>query len=279
MLDLGLDQKTILVTGASGGIGWATARALGDAGARVVLHGHSRIDELRARAGALPWAGRAHVVGADVRDPGALEAALEPFGRLHGCVVNAGIWPEEHVALVDMDEGRLGETLGVNVLGAAWTARAFLRSLRRGEPSAGGHGPSIAFIGSTAASFGERGHADYAASKAALVGLMRTLKNEIVELDPYGRANVVQPGWTVTERTAATLDAPGTIEGTVRTMALQQLAAPDDIARTVLWLMSPTLSRHVSGEVITVAGGMEGRVLREAGEVDAEAVRARLDQA
>ena len=129
--------------------------------------------------------------------------------------------------------------------------------------------------GSTAGRFGERGHADYAAAKAGLLGLARSLKNEIVALDPYGRVNVVEPGWTVSDMTRANLHEPGVLEGVVRTMALRQLARPVDVARTVAFLLSPA-ARHVSGEVVGVAGGMEGRVLWERDDVDAQAVRRRL---
>lgn len=279
-MDLGLKDKAVLVTGASGGIGRAVAAALAEEGARVVLHGHRSVEGLRAWLAEQPWRERATVCAADVRDAEALESGLrdaaEQVGPLHGCVVNAGIWPPEDVPLVDLDPGRVRGVLDVNVLGAFWTTRAFLRLLRERGPDPGGAGASVVFTGSTAAKFGERGHSDYAASKAALYGLMRSVKNEIVDLDPYGRANVVDPGWTVTEMTAKSLDEPGVIEKVVRTMPVQQLASVEDIAAAVLWMLSPTMARHVSGETVTVAGGMEGRVLWEEAEVDAGGVRRRL---
>lgn len=279
-MDLGLKDKAVLVTGASGGIGRAVCEALAEEGARVVLHGHRGVDALRAWLAQQPWRDRAAVCAADVRDHGAFEAALRtataPLGRLHGCVVNAGIWPPDDVPLVDLDPERIRGVLEVNVLGAFWTTRAFLRLLRDQGADPGGDGASVVFTGSTAAKFGERGHSDYAASKSALYGLMRSVKNEITALDPYGRANVVEPGWTVTEMTARNLDTPGVIERVVRTMPVQQLAATHDIAAAILWLLSPRAARHVSGETVTVAGGMEGRVLWEEGEVDPGGVRRRL---
>ena len=279
-MDLGLDERVVLVTGASGGIGRSVAAALAEEGARVVLHGHRGVDGLRTWLDEQPWRERAVVLAADVRDADALEAGLrsatEGLGRLHGCVVNAGIWPPEDTPLVDLDAERIRAVMDVNVLGAFWTTRAFLRLVRERGADPGGDGASIVYTGSTAAKFGERGHSDYAASKSALAGLMRSVKNEITALDPYGRVNIVEPGWTVTEMTAKNLDAPGVIEKVVRTMPVQQLAAPEDIAATVLWLLSPRMARHVSGETITVAGGMEGRVLREEFEVDPEGVKRRL---
>lgn len=280
-MDLGLEDKVVLVTGASGGIGRSVASALAGEGARLVLHGHRSVDGLQRWLDDQPWKERAIVAEADVSDPAAMGAAVESaaaqLGPLHGCVVNAGIWPPEDLPLVDLDAERIRAVFDVNTLGAFWTARAFLRSMRAHGPSAKGDGASIVFTGSTAAKFGERGHSDYAASKAALYGLMRSLKNEVVAIDPYARVNVVEPGWTVTEMTAKNLDAPGVVERVVRTMPVQQLANAEDIASAVLWLLSPKAARHVTGEVLTVAGGMEGRVLWEESDVDASSVRRRLD--
>jgi 3-oxoacyl-[acyl-carrier protein] reductase len=105
---------------------------------------------------------------------------------------------------------------------------------------------------------------------------MLSLKNEIVRLDPYARVNLVAPGWTVTHMVRAELSQPGVIENVTRTMALGQLARAVDVARSVLFLASPLASRHISGETLTVAGGMEGRSLWKSGEIDEAAVRARL---
>jgi 3-oxoacyl-[acyl-carrier protein] reductase len=142
-----------------------------------------------------------------------------------------------------------------------WTARAFLTALRRVGPRPDGHGASLIFIGSTAGRFGEAGHAEYAATKAALRGLMLSLKNEIVHVDPWARVNLVDPGWTVTPMAQAELEKTGQIPQITRTMPLRRVASPEDVAGAVLFFASPALSRHVSGEAITVAGGMEGRVL------------------
>lgn len=279
-MDLGLQGKTVFVTGASGGIGLAVAEVLAVEGANLVLQGHRQFQDLEGWVRTQDWSDRALAVEADVTDSASVDAAFqraeERFGALHGCVVNAGIWPAEDVPLVDMDEERLRRTLDVNLAGAVWTSRAFLRSIRKTGPSEPDTGASLVYTGSTAARFGEKGHSDYSASKAALYGLMRSLKNEIVDIDPYGRVNVVDPGWTVTEMTEKNLDEPGIIERVVRTMPVQQLARAVDIANALVLLLSPSVSRHVSGEIVTVAGGMEGRVLREAESVDALAVRHRL---
>lgn len=279
-MDTGLRDAVVVITGASGGIGRALALAFAAEGCRLGLLGHANVATLRGWLAGQPFADRAAVAEADVADPDAVLAALERvadrFGRLDVAVANAGAWPPEDVPLAQMPPSRLRRTLEVNLLGAAWTARAFLAQLERSGPRPDGRGASLLFVGSTAGAFGERGHADYAAAKAGLLGLARSLKNEIVDLDPYGRVNVLQPGWTVTHMARPALQAPGRVAAVVRTMPLRQLARADDVARTAVWLSSPRLARHVSGEVLTVAGGMEGRVRWEPDQIDEDAVRARL---
>ena len=193
------------------------------------------------------------------------------------CLANAGIWPPENYPFHRAPEERVRRVIETNLMGAIWTARSFLSALERSGPREDGHGANLIFTGSTAGEFGERHHAEYATSKAALVGLVRSLKNEIVDLDPYGRVNLIQPGWTVTHMARPALDQPGTITKVVRTMPLRQLARAEDIATTALSLASPAMSRHVSGQTITVAGGMEGRVLWEPDQVNEDTIRERLE--
>ena len=150
---------------------------------------------------------------------------------------------------------RWESTLRANLTATFLTARAFLREVERN-----GHG-SLVLVGSTAGRFGEAGHADYAAAKSAIqVGLLLSLKNEIVRIAPSARVNAVAPGWTVSEMTRGKLE-PGDVERVTRTMSLRKVAVADDIARAVVVLASDELSGHVTGELVTVAGGMEGRTL------------------
>jgi 3-oxoacyl-[acyl-carrier protein] reductase len=130
-------------------------------------------------------------------------------------------------------------------------------------------------IASTAAVFGEAGHVDYAAAKAAMAfGLTRSLKNEIARIAPHtraycgGRVNCVCPGWTLIPRTAPRLRNTAMVRKVLATMALPQIARPEDIADLVVFLSSDRLARHVTGQTILVAGGMEGRWLWQPEEVD-----------
>jgi 3-oxoacyl-[acyl-carrier protein] reductase len=117
------------------------------------------------------------------------------------------------------------------------------------------------FVGSTAGVFGEAGHADYAAAKSAITGgLLLSLKNEIVRIAPRGRVNAVAPGWTETPMTRGLVD-PDQVRAVSRTMALRKVASPNDVAAQVVVLASDRLSGHVTGQLVVVAGGMEGRTV------------------
>ena len=275
-MDLQLTGKTAFITGASGGIGRALARAFAEEGCNLALHANSNLDWLRKFIDAQPWNERAIAVQADVANPDAVQQAMDQavtrFGRVDICVANAGRWPKEDQLLSELSIERFRQTLEVNLLGAAWTARAFMRQLK---PRDDGHGAALTFIGSTAGRHGEPMHCDYSASKAGMYGLVRSLKSEVVRLDPFARVNMVEPGWTVTEMAREALDQPGKIAQIVKTVSLRQLARAADIARAVLMLSSPGASRHISGEVLTVAGGMEGRTIWNESDIDEAAIRKR----
>jgi 3-oxoacyl-[acyl-carrier protein] reductase len=281
-MDLQLKDKVVLVTGASGGIGRALAEAFASEGASLALTGQQKIDELDRWLGDQPWRDRAIPIAADVvsarQMSAAFERACDRFGRVDVCIANAGVWTPEFKLLHQADEERVKRTIEIDLLGAMWTARGFMQSLARTGPRDDGHGASLVFIGSTAGRFGEKGHAEYSASKAGLHGLVRSLKNEIVELDPFARVNMIEPGWTVTHMARPALEEPGVISKVVRTMPLRQLGRAVDIARAALFLSSHAMARHVSGEVITVAGGMEGRSLWDAKDVDEASIKRRLER-
>jgi 3-oxoacyl-[acyl-carrier protein] reductase len=148
-------------------------------------------------------------------------------------------------------------TLRANLTASFLVAGAFLREVERN-----GHG-SLVFVGSTAGVVGEAGHADYAAAKSAITGgLLLSLKNEITRIAPLGRVNAVAPGWTESPMTRGFVE-PEQVRAVSRTMALRKIARPEDVATQVVVLASDTLSGHVTGQLVIVAGGMEGRVVHD----------------
>ena len=135
------------------------------------------------------------------------------------------------------------------------TARSFLQ-----EASRKGSG-SLVFIGSTAGIYGESGHSDYAAAKGAITsGLLMSLKNDVSRIGNV-RVNAVAPGWTITPKKIEQGVDAKLIEKATATMSLKKLATPEDIATTVVSISSDLISGHITGQVIEVAGGMEGRLI------------------
>jgi 3-oxoacyl-[acyl-carrier protein] reductase len=257
-METGLEGHGVLVTGGAGGIGTAIVRAFAREGSRVAIHhltSRERAEALASEVGGIAL--RADLT-VEAEADGLVPAALETLGRLDVLVANAGRWPDKDVPVWDMTLERWRSTLAINLDGVFLTCRAFLRHV--GNTGSG----NVVIIGSTAGKFGEAGHADYAAAKSAIVtGLARSLKNEIVRIAPRGRVNVVSPGWTQTDMTRDVLADKAVTPRVTRTMALKKLARAEDVAAAVVALASDRVSGHVTGQVITVAGGMEGRVIEE----------------
>jgi 3-oxoacyl-[acyl-carrier protein] reductase len=251
-METGLQGKRVLVTGGSGGIGSACARAFAAEGAEVVVHYHSGRDRAEALAAELDGAS---VTGADLTNEAEVEQLFAKAGPLDVCAAVAGIWPREDVPVWELPLERWRETLDANLTASFLTARGFLRGVAER-----GHG-SLVLVGSTAGIYGEAGHADYAAAKSAVVyGLLLSLKNEVVRVAPRARVNAVCPGWTYSPMTRGEVD-DDVLARVTATMALRKIAEPEDVARQVVVLASDELSGHVTGQVVTVAGGMEGRLL------------------
>jgi 3-oxoacyl-[acyl-carrier protein] reductase len=259
-MEAGLRDKVFLITGAGGGIGTATARELAACGARLVLH----YNNSHAKAEALAAELDCSTVQADLRREEGIEAmvatALSRVPRLDGIVVNAGVWENAEVPLWAMSMSQWRNTLDSNLTSAFLTCREFLKHLHD-KPR---HTASIVFVWSTAGLMGEAGHADYSASKSALIyGLTLSLKNEIIALAPGGRVNCVCPGWTDTPMAEAAMTIPDAQAKALQTVPLAKIAQPEDVARTITFLCSDRLAGHITGAIMPVAGGMEGRVLHD----------------
>ena len=261
-MDTRLANHTILVTGASGGIGRAISELLLEEGANVIAHYHSN----RASAEQLAALQPKHTlaVHADLRDAKQVDsmfaAAIKRFKRIDAIVANAGIWPPEDLPIDQLPLERWKNTIESDLTSVYLSCASFFAHLRA-QPR---EFAAIVIIGSTAAIFGEEGHSDYAAAKAAITfGLTRTLKNEIVRLAPHGRVNAVCPGWTATPMSDDSIEDAEAKQRVFATMPLAKIATPDDVASMVVFLLSPHLAGHISGQVITIAGGMEGRLLHQ----------------
>lgn len=248
MLQLDLTGKRAIVTGGSRGVGRATALMLARAGAHVGISYQSRREAAEAVVADLERLGvRAFAEGGDLAESATAERLFEraarEFGGLDIFVGNAGIWPPAEVPLAEMTAEQWRRTIAVNLDSIFYTTRAAARMIADDG--------RIVLISSTAGQRGEAGHGDYAASKGAIISLV---KGVAVELAPRGvTVNCVAPGWIDTEMTALPYQGGGR-ERIEAAIPLGRVASDADVAGPVVFLCS-TLARHITGEVLNVNGG------------------------
>ncbi len=239
-----LDGKPALVTGASGGIGAAIARALHAQGAVVVLSG-TRRDALEALAGSLGE--RTHVCPADLADPAApaalVTAAEAVAGPLHILVNNAGLTRD--MLALRMEDADWQAVLDVDLSAPFRLARAALRGMLRRRAG------RIVSISSIIGATGNAGQTNYAAAKAGLIGLTKALAQEVA---PRGvTVNAVAPGFIATPMTDKLSEAQR--ERIMGAIPLPRLGQPEDVAAAVVYLASDEAA-WVTGATLHVNGGM-----------------------
>ncbi len=245
MIDL--SGKRALVTGGSRGVGRATAMLLAQAGADVALTYHTRADEADAVAREIRALGRGvYVAGGDLAEPKVVDRVFGgirgEFGGLDIFVANAGVWPTDEVPLARMTSARWRATMAANLDAVFLTTRAALQLMD-------GRG-TVVLVSSTAGQRGEANHADYAATKGALIALTKSLA---VECAPAITVNCVAPGWIDTDMSAAAFEGGGRAR-VAASIPLQRIASAADVAGPILFLCSP-LARHITGEILNVNGG------------------------
>jgi 3-oxoacyl-[acyl-carrier protein] reductase len=267
-----LSGKVVLITGASGGIGSAMARQFAAEGAKLVLHYRRGRAQIATLSRGLNQSDTL-IVQADLSKEAQVKRlfakTLHHFGRIDTLIANAGSWVTADVPLQQMSLRQWRQTLDGVLTTMFLTVREFFRIIAKQKRG------NAVLISSTAGVFGEAGHADYSSAKAAVAyGLTRTLKNEIARLAPHtrdycgGRLNCICPGWTIVPRNQSKLRDAAMIKRVTSTMALPQIARPDDIAHAAVFLSSDTLARHITGQTLVIAGGMEGRRLWHPDEID-----------
>ena len=254
--NLSLDGQVVLVTGGSRGIGAATVRLFCQAGARVVfsfLSAAERAMALVAECGGEDVCRGLQQELATAADGQALfTRAVAVFGQVDVLVVNHGVWPAHDQPIATMAETQWRSTLGINLDSVFGLVQAGVAHMLSQPASNGGVKGRVILIASTAAQRGEAFHADYAASKGALISLTKSLSSELA---PQGiLCNCVAPGWVRTEMSEAALKDPEVSRKALALIPLGRAAEPDEIAGPVVFLCT-RWAGFISGEVWNVNGG------------------------
>ena len=243
-----LSGKRALVTGGSRGIGGATSRLLAQCGADVVVHFRSRREAADAMAAEVRALGRrCLVIAAELANRAAIDAMFEhvrsEWGGIDLFVGNAGIWPEADVPVSDMPDERWGRTVAENIDGMFYSTRGALRIMADGG--------RVVLVSSTAGQRGESMHADYAASKGAMIAFTKSVAIEVARRGIT--VNSVAPGWVDTEMCDGTFAGGGRAR-VAAGIPVGRVATPADIAAPIAFLCADE-ARHVTGEVLNVNGG------------------------
>lgn len=249
-VELKLENKVALITGGSRGIGAAAVRMFVAAGARVVFNyqkARDRAEKLATECGAERCAG----VPADLNSAesaGALvRAAVKRFGRLDILIVNHGVWPDREVAVDDMSEDQWHSTIGINLDSVFGLVKHAVAEMKRQNS-----GGKIVIISSTAGQRGEAFHCDYAATKGAVISMVKGLSTELARDGIY--VNCVAPGWVATDMSMPAMSDPAFAKRVHATIPLGRIAKPEEIAAPILFLCTDHAG-FVTGEIFNVNGG------------------------
>ncbi len=246
---IGLRGRKALITGGSRGIGAATADLLAEYGADVAIGYRARqadadrlAESLRDKHGVNAVAHASDVSSLEGAES-LVDRAADALGGLDFFVGSAGIWISDDVPLHEMTDAQWRRTMAENVDAMFFTTRAVLRRIND-------HG-RIVLVASTAGQRGEAHHADYAASKGAMISFVKSLAPELGKRGIT--VNSVAPGWVDTEMTAGPM-ANGGRERIAAGIPIGRVATPRDVAGPIVFLCSE-LARHVTGEILNVNGG------------------------
>jgi 3-oxoacyl-[acyl-carrier protein] reductase len=257
---LSLEGRVALITGGSRGIGAACVRLFREAGARVAFNYRSAQTAAAALAQECGGPEACLAVEQELGSPedgrALVRRAVEAFGRVDILVANHGVWPAENASIATMPESQWRTTMAVNldsVFGLVQAAVGQMLAQREKEnPAAGKPAGHIVLVSSTAGQRGEAFHADYAASKGAIISMTKGLATELA---PQGIAvNCVAPGWVRTDMSAPALEDERTREWVLGAIPLRRVADPREIAGPILFLCT-ALAGFMAGEVVNVNGG------------------------
>ena len=263
-MQLSVASKVALITGGSRGIGAAAVRMFAQAGAKVAFN----YQAAKAQAEALVLEVGAENCRAFQSDLSTTEAAgklvssaIAAFGRLDILVANHGIWPADDVPIDRMSEEQWHRSIAVNLDSVFALIKHSVAQMKKqgGGPApsgkrgrAGDASGHIVLVSSTAGQRGEAFHCDYAATKGALISMVKGLSTELAR-DGI-RVNCVAPGWVATDMSAGALSDPPTRDKVLATIPLGRVGTPEEIAAPILFLCTPHAG-FITGEILNVNGG------------------------
>ena len=255
-VQLSLVGKVALVTGGSRGIGAATVKMFCAAGARVVFNyqkARSAAEGVVAECGASSCAAVQAELSSAQDAERVVKAAVAKFGHIDCLVANHGIWPPNDVSIDQMTEDQWRQTIAVNLDSVFGLVKHCVAQMKRqshaGTGSAAGR---IVIISSTAGQRGEAFHCDYAASKGAVISMVKGLSTELARDGIY--VNCVAPGWVATDMAAPALNDPEIRDRVFKTIPLGRVGKPEEIAASILFLCTAHAG-FISGEILNVNGG------------------------
>ena len=253
-MNLSLSGKVALVTGGSRGIGAAVVRMFVGSGARVLFSyekAKERADQLVKEVGAEKCAAAACNLSGTETARELVARTVDRFGRLDILVANHGVWSAEDVPVDQMQDSQWRSTVAINLDSVFALVKSSVAQMKKQEKSgaASGH---IVLVSSTAGQRGEAFHCDYAATKGALISMVKGLSTELARDGIY--VNCVAPGWVDTDMSAAALNDAKSRVAIFATIPLGRVAKPEEIAAPILFLCTPQAG-FITGEVFNVNGG------------------------
>jgi len=253
---LSLQGKVALVTGGSRGIGAATVKMFVQAGAKVVFNyqkARAQAEKLVAECGGDTKCLSFHAELSSPEETKPLvDAAVRHFGRIDCLVANHGIWPPQDVSVDAMDVEQWRKTIGINLDSVFGLIKYAVGHMKRQGHAADAAAGRIVIISSTAGQRGEAFHCDYAASKGAVISMVKGLSTELARDRIY--VNCVAPGWVLTDMSQPAFDDPGIRERVLATIPLGRAGTPQEIAAPVLFLCTEHAG-FITGEILNVNGG------------------------
>ena len=249
-VELSLQGKVALITGGSRGIGAATVKLFVQAGAKAFFNyqkAKPAADAVIAACGKDKCAAVQQELGSAADAQKLVDACVQHFGRLDVLVANHGIWPSDDQPIDQMPDAQWQRTVGINLDSVFGLVKHAVAQMKKQKS-----GGSVVLISSTAGQRGEAFHCDYAATKGAIISMVKGLSTELAR--DHIRVNCVAPGWVYTDMAKPALDDPKLSPRVFATIPLGRAGTPEEIAAPILFLCTEHAG-FITGEVFNVNGG------------------------